>query len=164
MLLSRSKTPDVLTPGTMHRSKPCRPLSAINCQPSDKARPHAEPCSLLSFLSSLNIDVAIMEPHVFPHTDIRSDWLTATRPETYQNLIHSNKDHNPSKPSLKEAEGRGCEERIEPHTPRSRGCEDRSEHTLFSVVEQDHQAKPTARPQPRHHAYRRWWRLSGSNR
>ena len=90
MLLSRSKTPDAHTSGTMHRSKPCQKTQQDPC---------AEPCStLLSFLSSLNIGVAIMEPHMFPHTDIRSDWLTATRPETYQNLIHSNKDHNASNP------------------------------------------------------------------
>ena len=37
------------------------------------------------------------------YTRIRSDWLTAARPKTHQNLIHTAKDHAGRQPSLRKA-------------------------------------------------------------
>ena len=72
---------------TMHRNK-----TRFRGQPTDDNRSVlTENCSLypVPCLTSL-IDTAVMEP--CSHTDIRSDKLTTARPETHQNLIHTNKD------------------------------------------------------------------------
>ncbi len=47
---------------------------------------------LLSFHTSVRIRRGRGTPHTSLCTDIRSDWLTAARPEAYQNLIYILKD------------------------------------------------------------------------
>ena len=47
---------------------------------------------ILSFSTSLNVCRRGLGADTgFPMSDIRSDWLTAARPETHQNLIHNTK-------------------------------------------------------------------------
>ena len=74
------------------------------------------------------------------HTDIRSDWLTAARPETHQNLIHNTKTNNdPYRPKTR---CRGSSNGTTKQTHAFGVHPDATEHTLFSVN------RPTPAPTP----------------
>jgi hypothetical protein len=60
--------------------------------------------------------------HAHAQTDIRSDWLTAARPETHQNLIHNTKTNNAPHTSPGQAgPRRGTPNRQNQTSPRFRG-------------------------------------------
>ena len=69
------------------------------------------------------------------HTDIRSAWLTAARPETHQNLMHNTQTNN-------ETRCRGLSNGTTKQTHAFGVHPDATEHTLFSVN------RPTPVPTP----------------
>ena len=106
------------------------PKTARRCfRPSSRSMlSHYLTLLILSFSSSLIVfrrGLGVLQ--LTRHKNIRSDWLTAARPETYQNLIHSNKDHNTPRLSTRQnkrpstGNTSGYAERIQPEAPRSRG-------------------------------------------
>ena len=100
-------------------------LTIVSWQLSADVAAVLEQFTVLSqlFLASLIVFAAVSEPRTLLHADIRSDWLTAARPETYQNLIHSFKDQQHSSPIevLQPQSWKNAERTKQNRNPRFRG-------------------------------------------
>ena len=140
----------------MHRNKTRSQSSALSCQSSENLPTDRQllPTDTHSALTPLIVYAAVLEPHVSPRTDIRSDWLTAARPETHQNLIHKYKDQqHPTQPAQKahSVEGRTAA------TNQAHALGTRPDMTELNLLRRTNQTQPQRQTKV-------WWRLSGSNR